>query len=169
MKSIRKSRFFLPIAIALAVAGTLVCLNVNSPQASALSGCSQRGASTVSLVNQNTFHYWGTYPYYQPLSWGSKNECVRSLQNMANVYCTADTRLNPDADFGRRTYSAVKSIQHHFATQGLWGGYYQIRINNSPIGVDGQVGPQTWALLQAFSYLGSPAGGNVNCRAFMYS
>ena len=168
MRSIRKSRLFLPIVMALAVAATLVGLSVNSPMVSAAGACYQKGVRTVGMYNigYGQLYYMGTYPYYQSLSWGSNSDCVRTLQTMANVYCTQDTRLQVDGDFGRKTYSAVKTIQNSFANNGFW----QAKVNGSSISVDGQVGPQTWSTLQAFTFMGSAAnGGTLDCRQFMYN
>lgn len=163
MKSIRQSWLFLPIAMLLAVAGTVIGLSiVSSPQASALSGCSQYGWRNVTMTDyssQKTYDM-GTYPYYQTLRQGNANSCVASLQKMANVFCTQSTRLAVDGQFGPKTYSAIRSIQNAFANN---GGYFEVRINGSRIIVDGVAGPQTWSILQAFSYWGSPNGGNIAC------
>lgn len=169
MRSIRKKSFFLPVVMALAVAGTLIGLNINSPTASAAGACSQKGYRTVGMydLGNGQTYFMGVHPYYQSLSRGSgyssNKDCVKTLQTMANVYCNQDTRLQVDGEFGRRTYSAIKTIQNAFANNGYW----QAKVNGSSISVDGQVGPQTWSTLQAFSFMGSPTkGGTLNCMTF---
>jgi peptidoglycan hydrolase-like protein with peptidoglycan-binding domain len=154
MKSVLKNRFFLTIAMLLAVVGGIIFLN--SPQASALSGCTQIGTRTVTFTNERgQVISMGTYPYYQTLRYGNKNSCVASLQKMANVYCTPGTRLAVDGEFGPKTYHAIKSIQQAIG----YGWYYPVQVNGSNIIVDGVAGPQTWSILQAFSYW----GGNISC------
>lgn len=163
MKVLRQSRLFLPIIMLLAVAGTLFGLSINSPEASALSGCTQRqDTRTVTFTDENgKVHSRGAFPYYQTLRQGNKNECVKSLQRMANIFCTPSTRLNVDGDFGPLTYRAIKTLQYVIG----YGWYYPVQVNGSNIAVDGVAGPQTWSILQAFSYWGSPTnGGNIDCR-----
>src|SRR5688572_26500319 len=108
-----KNRFFLPVAVLLAVVGSVLCISLNSPQASALSGCTQKGTRTVTYTNEyGTTVPMGTFPYYQTLGRGSTGECVKSLQRMANIFCSPSTDLAIDGQFGPKTYRAIKTIQY---------------------------------------------------------
>lgn len=146
----------------VAIIGAFVCIGVNSQKVSALSGCTYYGTRNVTVTNNyNGAEYnMGTYPYYETLRRTSKDPCVASLQQMANVFCTPDTRLVVDSDFGYLTYRAIKSIQYSFATD----PYSRIKVNGSNIIVDGIAGPQTWSILQALRSWGSPSGGSINCK-----
>lgn len=160
MRFISKKRFFLPIAMVFAVVGTVFCASINSPTASALSGCTQQGTRTVTYTNQYSQSIpMGTFPYYQTLRQGNANSCVASLQRMANVFCSPSTQLAVDGQFGPKTYRAIKTLQYVIGQ----GWYYPVQVNGSSIIVDGVAGPQTWSILQAFSYWGSPNGGNIDC------
>lgn len=166
MGSIRQNRFFVPILMVFALVGTVLFLGLQSAPASA-AGCTPQGTREVTLdeVNGETYSM-GTFTFYQSLKRSEAyNPCVVTLQKMANVLCTRDTWLDIDGRYGRRTQAAIKSIQ---ASLGLPNNYYQVFVDGSPISVDGNTGPQTWSILQAFKSWGSPYyGGWINCRAML--
>jgi peptidoglycan hydrolase-like protein with peptidoglycan-binding domain len=145
------SRILTTLVVAFATSG-VIALVPQAQSASALSGCTQYGTARVSTSNG-----WSTYePYYQQLSYGSRSECVKSLQRMVNVFCTSDTDLAVDGIYGTKTYRAVKTIQYVLGKN--WNAYP--RVNGAAIIEDGIAGKQTWAILQAFGYW----PGNIDCR-----
>jgi hypothetical protein len=151
-----KRRFFLPVVLAFAVFGAVVCFSIDSPKASALSGCTQQGTRTVTYTSPYGQPIsMGTYPYYQTLRQGNANSCVASLQRMANVYCSPSTQLAVDGQYGPKTYRALKTLQYVMGH----GWYYPVQVNGASVIVDGIAGPQTWSLLQAFTYWSN----NIDC------
>lgn len=156
MKSLFKSRLFLPVAVLVVFVSALAAFSFSGPHASALSGCTQRGTRTVTFTNeQGQVVNMGTYPYYQTLRQGNSGSCVASLQRMLNVYCSDATKLAVDGQFGPKTYRAVKAVQQSIG----YGWYYPVQVNGQNIIVDGIAGPQTWSILPAFSHW----GGNIYC------
>jgi len=156
MKFIHKRRFLLSAAVLAIFVSTIAAFSFLSPQASALSGCTQKGTRTVTFTNEHgQVISMGTHPYYQTLRQGNSGSCVASLQQMLNVFCSSGTKLSVDGQFGPKTYRAVKAIQQAIG----YGWYYPVHVNGQNIYVDGVAGPQTWSILPAFSYW----GGNIAC------
>lgn len=150
--------FKITSAFVLVVAASgFMALVPQAESVSAATGCTRQGTALVSAANG-----WTSYqPYYQTLRYGARSECVRSLQRMINVFCTPDTDLAVDAVYGTKTYRAVKSIQH---VLGIDNWTAKARVDGSRVTVDGIAGKQTWAILQAFSYIGgATGGGNIDC------
>ncbi|MBP6037851.1 MAG: peptidoglycan-binding protein [Candidatus Saccharimonas sp.] len=146
LKKFLRSIIFVVAALLIAVTGVG---SLNSQPASAMKGATfPRCGSILGYTSIRTFHAnLGTSYYYQQLSNGSRNSCVKDLQSALNKYfCSPSTRLTVDGSYGSNTARAV------FRYQESWGdiGVEVYRSGRwTALTPDGVVGPTTWSVLNS--------------------
>lgn len=156
----RGNNLYKSTALAIVMAfGLGIAMNssVNADQGATFPNCgATKGYSSIGIGQSDVT---GKSKYYAGKAYGNADNCVKDIQRALNAgFCSPTTRISTDGIYGSRTAQAVTNYQRYYRSQNIvvntGSGYKAIYI-------DGEVGPQTWSLLNSQMIYQNPVW---NCR-----